>query len=175
MSFTEVASYMFPYWIMGLFMMFVVYKSRYRNLLRIEKKPILKWVAFLAVLAAYRIALYNLLAFAGFPQDSSGIMTPWQMDLTVFWEDMCYGVPLAILSLRMGTDTKWKKFIFRTILVLFSIHFGLGHAWQGLLAVFLLSFYVPFTVKKGKEIGFGTVMICHVLYDLSTRITVSLF
>lgn len=158
-------------------MMVAVYRSKYRHLLRVEKKPILQFLALLSLLAAYRIFLFKTAAWAGFSIFSQvePIPTPWQMDLMVFWEDMIYAVPLAIMSLTMGLDKIWKKCLYSTLLVLASLYFGIGHAYQGLLAVFLLSFYVPFSIKKGHQFGFGTVMICHVLYDLSTRITASLF
>jgi hypothetical protein len=177
MSFTEIAINMFPYWIAGALVMLAVYKSRYKHLLRVEKKPVIKWIAFLAILTAYRIVLFKLLAGTGLLDNvgAGASLIPWQATLTVFWEDMCHGLPLAILAISLGNDKKWKKVIQWSAMVLVMTYFGLGHVYQGYFVAFLLSFYVPFTVKKGQEVGFGTIMICHTLYDLATILTVQNF
>lgn len=177
MTFQEMALRMYPYWIMGLFMLFATYFSSYRNLIRVEFKPILKWIGFLAFLTVYRIAIFKI--FQGnetLNNMTSGATTiPWQATLAVFWEDACHGLPLAILSLALGKDKLWKKIVTWIAILLVMISFGLGHTYQGLWAAFFLSFYVPFTFKKGQEVGFGTVMICHTLYDLVTILTLHTF
>lgn len=175
MSFAEIALRMWPMWVMGLFMIFSVYHSEYRNLLRVQVKPILKWILFLIGLTAYRIIMLKY--FSGpFKAQSGGVMMiPWQATLTVFWEDACHGLPLAIMSLKMGQDKLWKKIVMWAAIIFTMFSFGLGHVYQGAIAAFFLSFYIPFTYKKGQEIGFGTVMICHTLYDLVTILTLKLF
>lgn len=177
MTFTEIALRMFPYWIMGLFMIYAVYNSSYRNLLRVEKAPILKWIRFLAWITVWRIVIFKLFAGNGYLHNaaSGAMIIPWQATLTVFWEDACHGLPLAILLLALGNNTKWKRVLNGVALVTIMTAFGLGHVYQGYFAAFCLSFYIPFTMKKGQEIGFGTVMICHTIYDLLTILTLKTF
>jgi len=168
---------MFPYWIMGLFMIFAVWHSKYKDLLRIEFKAVLKWLGFIVLLTAYRIAVFKI--FHGnekiHDMTSGAMMIPWQATLTVFWEDACHGLPLAIMSLGLGSDKLWKKILMWAVVAMVAFAFGLGHVYQGYVAAFFLSFYVPYTFKKGQQIGFGTVMICHTLYDLATIVTIKMF
>lgn len=177
MSFADIALKMFPYWIMGIFMLCAVYRSKYKDLLRVEWKPILKWTLFLCGLTIYRSLMFKYFYDTIKLHDaSSGAMIiPWQMTLTVFWEDACHGLPLAIFSLYLGQDKIWKKILTWATVVLFMVSFGLGHVYQGYTAAIFLSFYIPYTFKKGQEIGFGTIMICHTLYDLVTILTLKMF
>lgn len=177
MTFTEMALRMYPYWIMGLFMMYATYYSSYKNLLRVEWKPVAKWIGILSILTIYRIALFKY--FAGnqtlHDQTSGAMMIPWQATLTVFWEDACHGLPLAILAIKLGWDKFWKKLVIGAAIAVVMVSFGLGHTYQGYAAAAFLSLYVPFTFRKGQQVGFGTVMICHTLYDLVTILTLRYF
>lgn len=177
MSFTEIALRMYPYWIMGLFMLFAVWHSEYKNLLRVQPKAVLKWALFLVGLTAYRIVIFKYFSGNEMLQNvkSGAGIIPWQATLTVFWEDACHGLPLAIMSLKLGKDKLWKKILTWAMIVFAMFAFGLGHVYQGVIAAFFLSFYIPFTFKKGQEVGFGTVMICHTLYDLATILTIKTF
>lgn len=177
MTFQEMALRMFPYWIMGLFMLFVTYQSKHRDLLRVEWKPVLKWMGFLGILTAYRAILFHFFSNNDTLQDmtSGAMMIPWQATLTVFWEDACHTLPLVILARALGNDKWWKKGLMWAAIAMVMVSFGLGHVYQGYWAAFFLSFYIPFTYKKGQEVGFGTVMICHSLYDLATILTLQFF
>jgi len=177
MTFAEMALRMYPLWIFGLSMMFAAYSSKYRNLLRVEWKPVMKWCVFLSLVTVYRIVMFKVFAGSEALQSlTSGAMTiPWQATLTVFWEDMCHGLPLAVFALALGNDSAWKKFLIWAAVIMVMISFGLGHTYQGYIAAALLSLYVPYTFKKGQEVGFGTVMICHSLYDLVTVLTLQIF
>jgi hypothetical protein len=177
MTFQEVALRMFPYWIMGLFMLYATWQSKHKDLLRIEWKPIAKWILFLCGITAYRWFIFR--TFAGNEQlhdmTSGAMIIPWQATLTVFWEDACHGLPLAILSRWLGKDKWWKKALTWIAIAIVMVSFGLGHVYQGWIAAAALSFYIPFTFKKGQEVGFGTVMLCHTLYDLVTIVSMHAF
>lgn len=177
MEFSEIALRMFPYWIMGIFMIFVVYKSQYKDLLKIQWNSVGKWLMVLGGLTLYRIAIFSWLKNnAQLQEMTSGAMTiPWQATLTVFWEDACHTLPLVIFSRWLGKDKLWKKILSWASIAFVMVSFGLGHVYQGYLAAAFLSCYIPYTFKKGQEVGFGTVMICHTLYDLVTILTIRLF
>lgn len=162
---------------MGLFMLYTVYNSKYRNLLRIDSKVIMKWIGFMAVITVYRIIVFKIFSDNSKLHDmtSGAMMIPWQATLTVFWEDACHGLPLAILSIWLGQDKLWKKIFTWSAVALVAISFGLGHVYQGYISAFFLSFYIPYTFKKGQQVGFGTIMICHTIYDLLTITTMKTF
>jgi hypothetical protein len=82
--------------------------------------------------------------------------------LLVWWEDVLF----SLLSIFYA-EKFLPKWVFVPVAVSVSIVFGLGHLYQGPLAVLVLSFYPYFmSYKYGKKYGYGTVMICHVLYDV---------
>lgn len=168
---------MFPYWVLGLIMLYTVWQSKHRDLLRVDYKSVAKWIMFLGAITLYRIAVFKI--FQGneklHEMTSGAMMIPWQATLTVFWEDMVHTVPIAIFARWLGNDKKWKKFVVGAAITLVMFSFGLGHVYQGAIAAAFLSLYIPFTYKKGQEIGFGTIMICHTLYDLVTILTIKSF
>ncbi len=177
MTFQEIAIKMFPYWLMGFFMLFATYQSSHRDLLRVDFKAIAKWILILGGLTIYRYIVFTIFQDNPKLHDmvSGASMIPWQATLTVFWEDMCHTVPLVILSRWLGDDKLWKKALSWASIALVMVSFGLGHVYQGYFAALFLSLYIPFTYKKGQEVGFGTIMICHTLYDLVTILAIQTF
>ena len=177
MNFREIALSMHPFWVLGIFVLFAIYFSKYRSLLRVTTKPILAWIKILTAVTIFRIIVFSFFGENAIIQNmvSGAAMIPWPATLFVFWEDAVFGLPLAIASITLAQESKLKRNIVRLAIILVSIFFGSLHAYQGLAAIFLLSFYVPFILEKGREIGFGTIMICHIIYDLITIITIGSF
>lgn len=150
-------------------MLGITASSGNKDLLRIDRKAIKSWLKFLFVLTIYRCILFYFFGKTQFLADSlkSADFIPWQATLFVFWEDACHTIPLVLFSRLLGK--KWYTMpIYAMALIAVMASFGLGHTYQGGLAALLLSLYIPFTIKKGKELGFGTMMVGHTLYDLVT-------
>lgn len=83
--------------------------------------------------------------------------------LFVWWEDVLFSLLLIYYAEKF-----LPKAMFIAVAIASSIVFGLGHLYQGWLAVVLLSLYPYFfSYKYGKKHGYGTVMLAHVVYDLS--------
>lgn len=175
MTVLEFAMRMYPYWIAGWTMLLAIYFSPYRELLRVDKKAVVKFSKLLVILAAFRMVVFFFFADRILPHVQGANFLPWETSLTVFWEDALHTLPLVIGALMMGMDKWYKKVIYYVAMVIVMIAFGLGHTYQGMLAAFALSFYIPFTIEKGRQYGFGTVMICHCLYDLSTMLVLKHF
>lgn len=170
MDLKTVALAMYPYWIMGAFAIVAAIKGGHKDAVRVEPKAVGAFLKFLCVITLYRAVLFKLFPNFGMFKEAGHTITsiPWQLTLTVFWEDACHGLPLLLLQRFIGTEKWWAKAINFIALAFVMIEFGLGHVYQGLIAATLLSFYIPYSIKMGKKFGFGTVMICHTLYDLST-------
>ena len=116
-----------------------------------------------------RFVLFKLFPMHGSMGEAAKniVQIPWFLAFGVFWEDMLHALPLILLQKLIGTQKKtWPIHILATAVIMAS--FGLGHTYQGAFAAFALSFYIPYSVQLGKKFGLGTVMICHILYDLST-------
>lgn len=169
MDFKIFAEHMYPCWILGIIAIILTLAAGKKHLLRIEKKAVWNWCKFLLYVTAIRFAIskLNLGMYGNAPT------LPLAVPFTVFWEDACHGLPLLLLS-NMLPDKKWAKALYWVALVLFSISFGLGHLYQGLLAAFLLSFYIKYSVDMGRKYGIGTVMICHMMYDMATLLFIKL-
>lgn len=125
----------------------------------------------------------------------------WRLVL-VFWEDAFYVLPIYLVSKKeVGSWIKYKVLQFQKkylkkgwipwigtkeksrnlkpvtwgLAVALSINFALGHAYQGVGGVLITMLYPYFiSYRYGKKVGFGTVMICHILYDFITFYTVFL-
>lgn len=167
MNFTTFASNMYPFWILGVVIMGITTAAGYKHLLRVEKKPIVKWGLFLFYVTLWRLFMSKILNFHGVSNPQSISILPIATAFTVFWEDACHGLPLLILK-KATKNRRWAKPIYWILLLIIMTEFGLGHIYQGPLAAIVLSFYIPYSIKVGEKYGFGTVIFCHMMYDLVT-------
>lgn len=170
MDLKTIALNMYPYWLLGAFCLIATIVSGNKYVVRVEKKPVLNWMRLLLVITLYRYVLFKIFPHFGmFTEAQKNItMIPWPMTLTVFWEDACHGLPLYLLQRFTGMEKLWAKILNYVLMALVMIEFGAGHLYQGLMAAAFLMLYVPYSIKYGKKFGFGTVMICHTLFDLTT-------
>lgn len=172
MDVRQVADGLFPCWCLGLAMMYLVYNSSHKDLLKVSKEGLIRFAKFLGVVTAVRIFYIAMIA----PDQTleairnATNMMPWQTMLGVYWEDMCNAVPLVILG-SMIAGKKWLKPFYYVLLAAMSLTFGAMHSYEGPQAIVVMSMYIPFTMRLGKKHGFGTVMLCHIAYDLCTYFT----
>lgn len=169
MNFGELAIEMFPYWILGLFMMFITMYTGNKDILRVDFKAVGKWCLFLLALSVYRFILFKFIWTPEHAIESFEPVRwiPWQATLTVFWEDAAHTLPLLLLMRLIGT--RWFVWPIHIVAILaMTAAFGSGHTYQGYLSALILSLYVPLSLNAAKKNGLGTIMVCHVLYDLST-------
>lgn len=174
MNSLDVILNMFPFYITGLIMFYATYKSEHRDLLRIESKALAKWCAFLILFTAFRVGHHKFMGYPPYPTDSGVGIIPWKTTPLVFWEDMCHALPLVLIGRFIGNVKWYSKAINRALLLFIMLAFGLGHVYEGYSAVFQLSFVVPWTMKVGQRRGFGTVMLGHILFDLSSHLSMYL-
>lgn len=170
MDMKSIAAVMYPYWLMGAFVLWATIKAGHKEVVRVEKKAVFGWMKFLVLITCYRLIMFKLFAHNAHLQETAKNVTliPWPMTLTVFWEDACHGLPLLLLRNFIGTDKWWKWLIHAPLMAMVMLEFGLGHVYQGAGAAMLLSLYIPYSIHMGRKYGFGTVMVGHTLYDLTT-------
>ena len=168
----QVADGLFPCWCMGLWIMYLVWNSDHKDLLKVSKEGLIKFAKFLGIVTAARIFYLSVIAPDATLEAirNSSDAVPWQIMLGVFWEDMCNTIPLVILG-TMIEGKKWLRPLYLMLMAAMSLTFGSLHAYEGLQAMIVLSMYIPFTIRLVKKYGFGTVMICHIVYDLVTFFT----
>jgi membrane protease YdiL (CAAX protease family) len=83
----------------------------------------------------------------------------------VFWEDAVFTLPILFWE-RYSNPSKWLVY---PVLAASAIFFGMGHLYQGIMGGVMAAFYLfVISYGYGKKHGLGTVMICHVLYDMLT-------
>lgn len=159
---------MFPYWILGALVIGAVIAAGEKRLLRIERRPVIDWILFLIMVTVIRFVILKVLGIGILPgKNPNIILLPWAVSLTVYWEDACHSLPLEILRKLIGESIP-SLFIHIPALVATMISFGAGHLYQGVAAAVLLSLYIPYSRQAGRKYGFGTVIVCHMLYDLVT-------
>lgn len=160
-------SNMIPFYILGTLIVLFTMISKHSDLLSIKVSNIKKFFIFMVLVFIVK-TLEVVYLFS--PEDLMSMQVlllyidPVSLSM-VYWEDAVHTLPIAIIS-RYVSGPK-SKFILIPILILTMISFGYGHLYQGALAASLLSLYVPISYYYGLRFGFGTVMICHVMYDLT--------
>ena len=83
----------------------------------------------------------------------------------VWWEDLVFALPIFY------TKKFFSKKIWIPVAIISSSLFGLGHIYQGIVAVAVTGLYPYFISNKyGEKHGFGTVMLCNIVYDFAVTI-----
>jgi hypothetical protein len=172
MDVKQMAEMMFSNWMLGLAMVYLVYTSKYYKLLKIDKEALLRFAKFLVFLTASRYVYLTYIApdasIASIKEITG--MIPWQTVPGVFWEDACHALPLVVMEKMFKLKT-WFKYARLPLLCAMSFFFGLGHSYEGMGAVLMMMCYIPITMRLGKKYGFGTIMLCHVAYDMCTLLS----
>lgn len=149
--------------LLAMIAMIVIRFTKERAIMRIEFEKVAAFCAFMVMYVIFNVLQYDFLVDMGFINTiniAADPMPKWTAGL-VFWEDMFFAVPIYFMMKHM--KRKWLRNIF---IVVLSVLFGLGHAYEGPTAMALLSL-CPFfvTYHFGKKYGFGTTMCCHIIYD----------
>lgn len=145
-----------------------------RKILKIDLNAIQSFLTLMTLLTFLRLALASIaIEFDIYPQDiNKGLahIPYWRLAL-VFWEDAFFAIPIYYMKDRWN----WSKYIWLPIVAALSVAFGLGHMYQGEWA-FFATLVIPYAIfyRYGKRFGFGTTMICHILFDMITITTFKL-
>lgn len=163
--------------IISIIAMIVLRFTKHKEIIRISWDKVAQFCGFLMLLSFVRIASYDFMFQTGvienFPSVYPEVMAiKWAMVL-VFWEDVFFGIPLYFIHKYMdGPKIKYLKWI---LTIVISALFGSLHAYQGIIGIIATSL-VPYFLfyRYGKRHGFGTTMVCHILYDNVTVYTIIL-
>lgn len=146
--------------------------TKEKEIVRVTWSKVAEFCGFLALLFVIRICFFDFALASGL-MNALPVPPPeislWRLAL-VFWEDTFFGIPIYFANKYIK-----NKWIFGAFVVVLSLLFGSGHAYQGLSGVIITSF-LPYFIcyKYGSKYGFGTTMISHILYDFSTIAAVKL-
>lgn len=135
-----------------------------KDLFRVSWDKLAQFMAFLGFIFVLRLLREDFFVSNGLaPVPLPPVGEMWTLGL-VFWEDFFFAIPIYYICKHM--KNKWFKFV---LILLISTIFGLGHIYQGWGAAFVLALMPYFvTYHYGKKYGFGTTMIGHIMYDVST-------
>ena len=154
-------SYLYMY-VIGI--LSLAYATRFhKELMRIDFKGIKTFFLTLIGITAIRVVLFNI-----FPVEGLGILA--NINHIQWWQAMLAGFEEAMFTLpavfaMMYTDNKYLKRIFMGLV---AAVFASGHAYQGTYGM-LVTFIYMFSIapKYMKKFGFYTMVVCHILFDLS--------
>lgn len=146
-------------WILGT--LSLVYAHRInKKYIKIDFDAIKSFLIFMLWLTAIRTVLFF---FSGSPMEGLLSRINPLLMLGVFWEDAVFVLPLIILK----DEKNIPNILYYTLFAISTAVFTLGHSYQGTIGL-TSAIYIYFSAKYGRKYGFGTVMICHTLYDLIT-------
>lgn len=152
--------YMMIPWILGVLSLIYTYRID-KKYLRIDVDALKSFGVFLLWVTLIRAILFSI-------SDTSSmshilhLINPWFM-LGVFWEDAVHVLPLIVLK----DKDKIGNVAYYALFICSAIIFASGHMYQGLVGLTSV-IYIYFSAKYGRQYGFGTVMLCHIAYDLVT-------
>lgn len=149
----------------SLFFMWLASKQ-FPGICRVKLASVWKFFLVMMAITAFRFIVHKTVGLPIRPENDASPMYTIQIIylFSVFWEDAVFTLPILVAD-KLKAPNLLKMGMF----ALSSIAFASGHIDYGLPWAFLTLFYVPFiSYKYGKENGLGTVMVCHVLYDLIT-------
>ena len=133
-------------------------------MMRVQWDSVSKFVGFMTILTCLRITLFSFADQHGlshflpdFPFKL--LFVPTYRFGLVWWEDAVFALPFVFLW-RWGLKEKF----FYPLFTVFSLVFGIAHAYQGWWAITILSFYPLVSMKMAMKHGMGTVMVCHVIF-----------
>jgi hypothetical protein len=157
--------------ILGVVFIAVLYFTE-KDMMRIQWNSVASFIAFMFLITFIRISGFDFIQRfdAGFliPRPPPEIMDMgiWWFSM-VWWEDAFFAIPLYWAHKKLKPILAWS------LTIVLSLHFGMGHIYQGIGAALLLSIYPYYiSLRYAKKVGFGTVMTCHVLYDFMTFFTI---
>lgn len=159
---------------LALIMMIGVQFTREKETMRITWVKVAEFLAFMVMVCLFRIYAIDFGLQTGLLKGIPTLppeiaMNKWTLGM-VWWEDMIFGFPIYLIVKYI--NKKWLKW---PLIVAISLLFGSGHAYQGMFGVALTSLYPYFiSAKYGEKHGFGTVMLCHIMYDSLTTFGVLL-
>ena len=132
-----------------------------RDKLKIKLDSVGKFITILAIVGLVKICLWN-----GNLVNTNPYKINMVNFLFVFLEDVFFVMIPAFICSRINSK------IFKVLIwVLFSAAFGSGHLYQGFVAVLITSIYPYFiSYRYAKRTSFGTVMVCHFIWDCFTII-----
>mgnify|MGYP000892806728 CR=1 FL=1 len=142
--------------------------TKEKDITRIEWSAVSQFIGFMIVVTVLRTWVVDFLMQAKIIEFLPTIpyeiaSHKWTFGL-VFWEDVFFGIPLYFIGKHV--KNKWTKF---SLAVIITILFAMGHGYQGWSGILFASLYPWFISKSyGEKYGFGTVMICHIMYDSFT-------
>lgn len=151
--------------------LFIIFASmEFPGICSVKPKSVLRFLGVMAYVTVFRIIMHKLSGLPHIPDDPNSPMNTINLltTLGVYWEDAIFTLP-ALMAYRRGESKLFKGLL----LGLSAFVFASGHIDYGLPWAAATFFYIPFiSYKYGKTNGLGTVMICHILYDVITLATV---
>lgn len=161
---------MFPI-LWALAAVFILVSSlEFPGICKITKSKVFEFVRFMAWVTLIRVGVAYLSGAHYKDPDPNSPMNTINLLFTlgVFWEDVFFTLPILIAE-KMGASKVTKGMM----IALSSMAFASGHIAYGFPWSLITLAYVPFvSYKYGRKHGLGTVMICHILYDVITLASV---
>ncbi len=163
---------MWPIWAFGAAWIGLA-SLAFSKICEVKKDKVFSFIKLMLLITLFRVILGAILSYHGVrTADPSSPMNTIVLPtvLGVYWEDAVFTLPILVME-RVNAP----KWLINVLLGISSVAFASGHIPYSLFWAAITLLYVPFiSYKYGKANGLGTVMVCHIIYDLFTLATFKL-
>lgn len=159
-------------YLVGVFIIYL-YIMFDKETVRIDYKAIRKFLIFMGCLSLFRMIIFYLTSNIIATEVVKTI--PFTSLFWVFWEDAFFVlIPLALKKIipKTGKMLYVNNIVFAIAMSGMSLLFMYGHSYQGNIGYLTVIYPFLIAYRYGIKVGFGTVMVCHVLYDIITYSTI---
>lgn len=148
----------------SIFLFLVLKRSK---LMRVDWSKVGAFVGFMTLLTAIRFGLMTYSA-----PSSGGSLNQFSNFMLVFWEDSFFSIPIWFAKDYL----KASKKVWIPLAILLSVTFAYFHLSYGVVwACITLSYPYFISYRYGSRNGYGTQIICHIIYDFMTLAAVKIF
>ena len=148
---------------------FIIGMIWFKHDLRIQWNSVASFFAFVIFVCLIRMGIVSFLSNGTYTPETSNIQF-WQY-IMVFWEDLFFSFSLFLVA-KLLHKIGWNfysKSMFYSLTIALSVIFASGHIYEGYVAASLILFYPYFvSYRCGLKYGWGTIMVCHIMYDCIT-------
>ena len=148
---------------------FIGYACKFdKQIMRIQWKSLAKWLVFLIIFGSVRYMSVRMLDNPAEIDFSAISGIPWWSMVLAGFEEAMFTLPVYYIMIHSK-----NRLIKYGLMAAISLTFAYGHIYQGagaMVPTFIYMFIIA--PRCMKRLGFGTMVLAHIMYDLHIFFTV---
>ena len=145
--------------------LFLTLSLKKSPLVRFDWSKVSQFVGFMVLVEFIRMGLMD--GDPNFKVEPDDPLMGLSTNIWVFWEDSFFAMPIYFLKDHLKLHKSiWIPVAVGLSLLFASLHINQGYVWAAIVGIY--PFFISY--RFGKVNGFGTVMACHIIYDVATHL-----